>query len=86
AVVVLWWRLARHQADAQWRNAGVLLAALLALGATGAALHAINLPWPLGLTLAAAVFAGGAWALLRFDPLGRLVRDRYTSRRLRRTS
>ncbi len=86
AVVVLWWRLARHQADAQWRNAGVLLAALLTLGAAGAGLHAIALPWPLGLGMAAAVFAAGAWALLRFDPLGRLVRDRYTSRRQRRAA
>lgn len=86
AVLVLWWRLARHQADAQWRNAGVLLAALLVLGASGAALHAVALPWPLGLAAASVVFAAGVWALLRFDPLGRLVRDRYTSRRLRRAA
>ncbi|MGA8009374.1 MAG: virulence factor MviN, partial [Thiomonas sp.] len=84
AVMVLWWRLARHQDDAQWRNAGVLLAELLALGTAGVVLPAIALPWPLGLGLAAALFAAGVWALLRFDPLGQLVRDRYTSRRLRR--
>lgn len=86
AVTVLWWRLARHQADAQWRNAGLLLAALLTLAATGASLHAVTLPWPLGLGLAAVGFVAGVWALLRFDPLGRLVRDRYTSRRQRRAS
>ncbi len=86
ATAVLWWRLARHQADAQWRNAGVLLAALLVLAAAGAALRLMPLPWALDLALAAVLFAAGVWALLRFDPLGRLVRDRYTSRRLRRAA
>ena len=86
AVGVLWWRLARHQDDAQWRNAAVLLGALLMLAAVGASLRALALPWPLGLVLAALLFAVGMAALLRFDPLGRLIRDRYTSRRLRRAS
>jgi len=86
AVAVLWWRLARHQADAQWRNVGVLLTTLLVLGTSSVALHAIALPWPLGLGLATVLFVAGLWALLRFDTLGRLVRDRYTSRRLRRAS
>ena len=40
----------------------------------------------LALVAAAFLFAAGLGALLRFDPLGRLVRDRYTSRRLRRAS
>lgn len=84
AVIVLWWRLARHQADAQWRNAGVLLAVLLVLAAAGAALQASNPPWALGLCLAGGLFAAGTGALLHLDPLGRLVRDRYTSRRQRR--
>jgi hypothetical protein len=86
ATAVLWWRLARHQADAQWRNAGVLLAALLVLATAGAALRLMPLPWALDLALAAVLFAAGVWALLRFDPLGRLVRDRYTSRRQRRAA
>ncbi|MEW6560817.1 MAG: lipid II flippase MurJ [Pseudomonadota bacterium] len=86
AVAVLWWRLARHQRDAQWRNAAVLLGVLLILAAAGAALHAAALPWAVALVAAALLFAAGVAALLRFDPLGRLVRDRYTSRRLRRAS
>ena len=86
AVGVLWWRLARHQGDAQWRNAAALLGVLLMLAAAGASLHALALPWPLGLALSALLFTVGVAALLRFDPLGRLIRDRYTSRRLRRAS
>lgn len=84
AVAVLWWRLARHQGDAQGRNAAVLLGALLGLAIVGTSLHAVALPWLPSLLLAALLFAAGLAALLRFDPLGRLVRDRYTSRGLRR--
>ena len=68
------------------RFSAALLAALLVLAAAGAALRLMPLPWALDLALAAVLFAVGVWALLRFDPLGRLVRDRYTSRRLRRAS
>ncbi|WP_298291959.1 lipid II flippase MurJ [Thiomonas sp.] len=85
AVAVLWWRLARHQADAQRGNAAVLLAVLMGLAAAAAGLQALALAWPLALLLAAGLFAAGLWGLLRFDPLGRLVRDRYTSR-LRRAA
>ena len=44
AVAVLWWRLARHQGDAQGRNAAVLLGALLGLAIVGTSLHAVALP------------------------------------------
>jgi peptidoglycan biosynthesis protein MviN/MurJ (putative lipid II flippase) len=86
AVAVLWWRLARHERDAQWGNAAVLLGALLLLAGCFALLHAIAMPWPLGLAIALAVFGAGGWVLLRLDPLGRLLRDRYTARRLRRAA
>jgi peptidoglycan biosynthesis protein MviN/MurJ (putative lipid II flippase) len=86
AVAVLWWRLARQQRDAQWRNAALLLAASAALGLAAAGLQALALPWPLALALGAGVFGAGVWALLRFDPLGRLVRARYTFGRPRRAA
>ncbi len=83
AVIVLWWRLAQRQGDAQWRNAGVLCAILVALAAILAWLDRMGPSWPLGLAVAAAVSAAGGWGLLRFDPLGRAVAARYTSRRSR---
>lgn len=86
SVVVLWWRLARHQRDAQWGNAAVLLGMLVALSLTLVALHGLAPAWPPGLLLAALLFAAGGWALLRFDPLGRAVAARYTSRRGRKTT
>jgi len=57
----------------------------MGLAAAAAGLQALALAWPLALLLAAGLFAAGLWGLLRFDPLGRLVRDRYTSR-LRRAA
>lgn len=81
AVAVLWWRLARHQRDAQWRNAAILLGIAATLALALLALDGAAPPWPLGLLLAAVLSAVGGWCLLRFDPLGRAIAARYTSRR-----
>ncbi len=84
ATALLWWRLARHDGDAETANG-----LLLALGTLGLGLLApLVAMWPAGAlpamlgqaALALLLLALGGLALLRHDPIGALLRRRKPAR------